>query len=632
MQTSCGCNHHTPEAAKDQARQMIWLFFGSAFMLNAYIADWLFANNPLVSDFSAVIGALVLAMPIFWSAIKDIAQGHIHMNELVALAVLAAISQGDFRTAGIVAFFMLLALVIETKSAQGAHAAIENLVKLTPTVARRINSEQGEDEVQATQLSVGDVIRIRPGDSIPADGLVLRGETTLNEAMITGESLPRDKGPDDEVFAGTQNLTGVIEVQVTRIGSETAIGRVRNLILAAEQTKLPITRIIDRYMRYYTPVILMIAALVWFVSDEWNRVISLLVLSCPCALILATPSAMVAALSAAARHGILIKNVGDLETAAGIQAVVFDKTGTLTTGELGVMRLTPQSGVSPSDLLYAAASAEKFSKHPVAAALRDLAEKTGLEISAPHNMKEEPGQGVRAMVDHEPVLSGRGSWLRQNDIHDDALEADMKADTEALSTLFVARNGRYIGWIGLQDQIRPEAASVIGELQMLNVKRVAMVTGDRIRVAREVAAKINCSEFEAECLPGQKVEFVNRVKAEGYQVAFVGDGVNDAPALAASEIGIAMGAAGNDIAIHSATVALMNNDLHRVPYLIGLSRKARTIVYQNLGVGLMFILGGISLASLNYINPIIAAIMHNAGTLIVVFNSARLIRGQETAG
>ncbi len=630
MQASCGCHHHGPEADKTQARQVFWLFAGSAFLLNAYIADAVFAANPLVADFSAAIGALLLALPIFWSAVKDLAQGKMNMNELVALAVLAAISMGDFRTAGLVSFFMLLALLIETKSAQGAHAAIENLVKLTPTTARRVLDGNREEEIQASQLVIGDIVRLRPGDAVPADGRVLHGDTALNEAMITGESMPRDKGPGEDVFAGTQNLTGVIEISVTKVGADTAIGRVRDLILSAEKTKLPITRIIDRTMHYYTPAILMIAALVWFITDDWNRVISLLVLSCPCALILATPTAMVAALSAAARHGILIKNVGDLETSARIQAVIFDKTGTLTTGELGVVRLVPQPDVPPSDLLFAAASAELYSKHPVALAVRALAEKTGLATAIPENVREESGQGVRATVQGQVVLTGRGTWLRQQQISGVSFEEDIKQDREALSTLFVAQNGRYLGWIGLQDQVRQESPKVLEELNALGIKRVAMVTGDRIRVAREVADKIRCPEFEAECLPGGKVEFVNRVKSEGYQVAFVGDGVNDAPALAASDIGIAMGAAGNDIAIHSATVALMNNDLKRIPFLIDMSRKTRAVVYQNLLVGLFFIVGGISLSTMNYINPILAAIMHNAGTLIVVFNSARLVRNRES--
>ena len=632
MQASCGCHHHGPEAERAQTRQVFWLFSGTAFLLNTYLAGWLFPDNLLVAEFCAATGALLLALPIFWTAIKDIGRGRMNMNELVALAVLAAMAQGDFRTAGLVSFFMLLALLIENKSAQGAHAAIENLVKLTPTSARRLTADQREEEVQAADLQIGDLVRLRPGDAVPADGVVVRGETTLNEAMITGESLPRDKGPDEEVFAGSQNLTGVVEIRVTRIGGETAIGRVRSLILAAEQTKLPITRIIDRTMRFYTPLILMIAAIVWFITDDWNRVISLLVLSCPCAIILATPTAMVAALSAAARRGILIKNVGDLETAARIQAVVFDKTGTLTSGELGVVRLAPQPGINPSDLLFAAASSETFSHHPVAAAVRNLATSTGLATVEPTNVHEEPGQGVRADVAGARVLTGRASWLTAQGIRSEALARDAASDQEAVSTLFIARDGTYLGWIGLQDQVRPEAASVLETLRnQVGVKRIAMVTGDRTRVAREVAASIGCTEVESECLPGGKVDFVNQVKRDGYQVAFIGDGVNDAPALAASDIGIAMGAAGNDIAIHSATIALMNNDLNRIPFLITLSRQARNLVYQNLLVGLAFIIGGIVMSSMNYVNPVVAAILHNAGTIIVVFNSARLVRTREQA-
>ncbi len=626
MQADCGCHHHGPDADAAQARMVGWLLTGSAFMLNAYLGDVLFRDNPLVAEFSAALGALILAMPIFIAAVKDLAAGRMNMNELVALAVLAAMSQGDFRTAGLVAFFMLLALLIETKSAEGAHAAIEKLVKLAPASAQRIQESGAEESIAASALIVGNVIRIRPGEVVPADGCVIRGETTLNESMITGESLPRDKGPGDEVFAGSQNLTGMIEVEVAKVGGETAIGRVRELILAAEQTKLPVTRIIDRCMHYYTPVILMLAALVWFVTDDWNRVIALLVLSCPCALILATPTAMVAALSAAARHGILIKNVGDLETAARIEAVVFDKTGTLTTGRLGVARLAPQPGIDPADLLAAAAATETYSAHPVAVALRALASETGLEMSEPHQVKEEAGQGVKAVVNGQVMRCGRASWLVAQGINATALETDSREDSEALSTLFVARDGAYLGWIGLQDQVRPEAATTLELLRSLGVKRMAMVTGDRRRVAREVATAVGCPEVEAECLPGGKVEFIDHVKQDGYQVAFVGDGVNDAPALAASDIGIAMGAAGNDIAIHSATVALMSNDLTRVPFLISLSRKARAVVFENLGVGLLFIIGGITLSALNYVHPVAAAIMHNGGTLIVVFNSARMIR------
>ena len=603
-------------------RLFLWICIGTAFVLNASLADWLYRLNAPVGDVSAVIGALILMTPILRTAWRDLRRGEIRMNELVAIAVLAAFVQGDFRTAGVVAFFMLISVVIETRSAQGAHAAIEGLIRLTPTNACRLTAT-GEEIVPADQLHAGDRIRILPGDNVPADGTIQTGKTTLNEATITGESLPRDKGPRDEVFAGTQNLTGAIEIIVTRVGADTTLGRARELILAAEQTRLPLMRIIDRYMGYYTPAVLMIAGLVWFFTGDWNRVIALLVTACPCALILATPSAMVAALSAAARMGILVKDVADLEAAARLTAFVFDKTGTLTTGQLGVTRLAPATGVQPSELLLAAGSAERFSKHPAALALVALAKEANLTLTEPQDFREEPGQGVIATVAGGVVVSGRATWLRANGI---AVE---ELDTEGLSVIFVAHKGRYLGWVGLQDQVRPEAAVALKELGELNIKRLAMVTGDRATVATRVAGEIGCHEFKAECLPQQKVEFVNAVKSEGYNVAVVGDGVNDAPALAAGDTGIAMGAAGSDVAIHSATIALMSNDLRRLPFLVRLSRGARSVIYQNLGVGGLFIVAGLTFSGLGMLNPIVAAMLHNVGSLIVVFNSARLIRAGE---
>jgi Cd2+/Zn2+-exporting ATPase len=388
-------------------------------------------------------------------------------------------------------------------------------------------------------------------------------------------------------------------------------------------------RIIDRYMHYYTPAVIMIAALVWFFTNDWNRVISILVISCPCALILATPTVMVAALSAAARLGILVKNIADLESAGRISAFVFDKTGTLTTGELGVVRLAPREGVAPSALLHAAASAERYSKHPVALALGALARQTGLPLDEPQQFKETAGQGAVAHVAGAAVVCGRASWLRANGLSDAQLDADDREATAGLSAIFVASGNRYLGWIGLQDRVRPGAREALAQLAALGIKRIAMVTGDRAAVAQRVAAEIGCAEQVAECLPQQKVDFVESVRKAGFRVAFVGDGVNDAPALAASATGVAMGAAGSDIAIHSATVALMNNDLLRLPFLVRLSRQARISVYQNLAIGGLFIIGGLVASGLGWLSPIVAAFMHNGGSLLVIFNSARLVRSGE---
>src|SRR5688572_2900857 len=590
---SCGCGHdHSHTSVR-----LVQLLVGLVFVLNAFIVDWVFHKGTMIASASAMIGAILLGYPIVWTAIKDLRQGVLSINELVGIAVLASFASGDYKTAGLVAFFMLMGEIIETRTAEGARASIESLIKLTPTKARRI-TPQGEEEIAAKELVVGDTIRIRPGDNVAADGVIVDGQGSFNQANITGESLPVDKKAGDEVFAGTQNLTGVLEVKVNRAGQETTLGRVRELILAAEKTKLPIMRLIDQYMVYYTPLVLTIAALVWAfttgsLGEKLNRVIAVLVVACPCAFILATPTAMVAALSAAARLGILIKNVSDIELAARINAFVFDKTGTLTTGKLAVSRLSPGDGIQPAELLRLAASAEKYSNHPTAKALAQLAQEAGVPLAEPKNFAESPGRGIKAEVDGATVVIGRAQWLKDNGVTDDVMKSVDLKEAEGFSLIFVARDGRAIGWLGLQDQTRAEARESLAELKATGVRRIAMVTGDRQPVAARVAREIGCEEVVAECLPQNKVEFVRNIKTRGYRVAVVGDGVNDAPALAAGDMGIAMGAAGSEVAIHSATIALMNNDLRRLPFLVRLSRSTRAVINQNFLFGVAFIMSGL---------------------------------------
>lgn len=619
---SCGHDH---EHAPIRLKQTV---IGVIFVLNAFVVDWLFEQGHTVASASAMIGAIILGYPIVWTSVKDLRRGVLSINELVGIAVLAAFASGDYKTAGVVAFFMLTGEIIETRTAEGARQSIESLIKLTPTKARRITAK-GEEEVAAKDLSVGDVIRVRPGDNVAADGLIVTGQGSFNQANITGESLPVDKKPGDDVFAGTQNLTGVLEIRVSRAGQDTTLGRVRELILAAEKTKLPIMRIIDQYMGFYTPLVLVIGALVWAFTHDLNRVIAVLVVSCPCAFILATPTAMVAALSAAARLGILIKNVGDIELAAKINAFVFDKTGTLTTGKLAVSRLAPLGGTAPAELLRLTASAEKYSNHPTAKALAQLAEEAGVPLAEPKNFAETAGRGIKADVDGHTIIVGRAQWLKDNGVAEDFLKAVDLNETEGFSLLFIARGGKCIGWVGLQDQTRSEAREALAELKESGVRRIAMISGDRQPVAARVAREIGCEEVVGDCLPQNKVEFVRATKRKGYRVAVVGDGVNDAPALAAGDIGIAMGAAGSEVAIHSATIALMNNDLRRLPFLVKLSRSTRLVINQNFLFGVVFIIAGLSLAAFGYLNPIVAAVMHNAGSLIVIFNSARLVRKGE---
>ncbi len=616
--------------------EIIATLLGGTLLMCALIAKLTFdVNDP--SDLLAGIATVLLGTPLVWVALKDLWQGHMHMNELVALAVLAAFAKGWYIEAGFIAFFMIISVLIENRTALGAERDIEALVRITPTKAHKLENGQ-ETEVEAKDLIPGDIVRVRPGDNIPADGLVESGHSTVNQANITGESLPADKIEGDEVFGGTINLTGAMDIKVTKAGEDTTLGRVKDMIIEAERTKIPLMRMIDRYAGWYTPTVVMIVFIVWFYTSQTNpeaaavAAISMLVIACPCPLILATPTAMVAAISAAARLGVLVKSVTDLEGARNLTAMVFDKTGTLTTGQLEVTRLSPAEGVEGADLLLAAASAEQRSRHPVARAVFEVARKARLNLSDPNEFHEEAGKGVRASFDNQTILVGRGNWITQ-EVHDDQIRGQIEQaindpEAEGLSTLFVIRNGQFLGWLGLADNTRPQAAGAMDDLREMGLKRLIIVTGDRESVAKRVAGQMH-TEYQAEVLPHQKLEMVDGLKSAGHRVAVIGDGVNDAPALKAGDISIAMGAAGSDVAIHSASIALMNNNLNRIPFLVRLSRQTSAVIKQNMAIGGGFILLFLIVAGTGHIPPVVAALLHVVSSLIVVFNSARLVRSGE---
>lgn len=627
------CGHHNLTDGTGHGRfgQLSVALIGGYFILNSYLLNWFLPKQNFTAELSAIVGAVILAIPIIVTALKDLYYGKIYMNELVALAILAAFTGGDFRTAGIIAFFLLITIIIESRTASGAQRSIEELIKLTPHTARKI-IDGNEIETEVLELAIGDVIRIRPGENFPVDGSIISGQSTVNQASITGESLPVDKSSDDDVYAGTQNLTGSLEVKVTKVGEDTTLGKVKEMILAAESSRTPIVRIIDRYAGYYTPTILMIAGVTWWLSGgDMKRVITLMVIACPCAIVLATPSAVVAAVAAAARLGILIKNVSHLELAAKIRAFVFDKTGTLTNGILSVARLNPVEGVEPAELLLTAASVESHSNHPTARALQTLAKEADLKLDEVSDFQEIHGKGVQAVLKNEICRIGRSEWLSSFGVN---VSLEMLHDKEkeneesGMSVVYVAKGNKVLGWIAFKDKVRNEAAAIIKDLKKLGVRHCAMVTGDRESVAKIIAASLNIEEYRSECLPETKVEYVKNVKKTS-TVAVVGDGVNDAPALAAGDLGIAMGAIGSDIAINSASIALMTNDLRRIPLLISLSRKSRVIINQNLILGMLFVVGGIILSVFGWMSPITAAVLHALSTLLVLFNSARLVRTGE---
>ncbi len=622
---------------------IIGIFLGGLMVLLSYVVP-IFAvfsratfqldgrSYNFFSDGLALAGALLLGIPIIVHAVKTLLLGHMHMDELVALAVIAALTTMDYRTAGAVAFFLLLANLVETRTALGARASIEALIRISPKKAHRLRGET-EELIDPNALGTGDVVRVRPGDNIPADGVIVAGQSSVNQANITGESLPVDKAVGDEVFSGTSNQAGVIDVRVTRAGEDTTLGKVRKLILQAQQTRTPIMRLMDRYAGWYTPTILMLAGIVLFFTreaDGMQRAITMLVVACPCALILAVPTAMVAALSCAARLGILVKDVATLETARSLTAVVFDKTGTLTTGELAVTRLRPAAGVDGADLLAAAAAVEQMSKHPVAQAVMATARKARISPGEPSEFREFAGRGVAGKLDGQVILVGRRSWLEEQGVDLAAANDPSMAEPEGLSTLYVAREGKVLGWVGLEDRTRPEARRAMEQLRELGVNELVMVTGDRWSVARRVAREMGCTEVQAEVLPADKLELVGMLRENRQVVAVVGDGVNDAPALAAGDLAVAMGAAGSDVAINSANIALMSNDLERLPFLIRLSRRTVSVVHQNLLFGIGFIVVMLVLVAAGWIKPILGAALHFAAACIVVFNSARLVRfGEE---
>jgi len=631
------------EAGRTLRFQIGTTLVGATLLVCSLVAPFLWKTE-FHAAVPAALAVFLLGAPLVAAAVADLVKGEAGMNALVALAVVGAAATGRYQESAAIALFMIVSGLIEKRTAIGAQASIESLIKLSPTKAHRLLAtaadavDAGEELVEAKELRPGDVVRVRPGDNIPADGRILRGTSTVNQASITGESLPVDKAAGDEAFGGTINLTGVLDIEVLKAGADTLLGRVKDLILQAERTRTPIMRLVDQYAVWYTPTVLMLVGVVLFFAlrsdpdTAFSRAIAMLVVACPSALILATPTAMVAGLSAAARLGVLVKSVVTLEAARNLTAIVFDKTGTLTTGVLSVSRLAPVEGVEPAELLRLAAIAEQDSRHPVARAVTDMARRANVALERPDAFEEIAGRGVIATLGDERILVGRASWLADPegslDLAEAARIAEIQASDEAdgLSVLYVVRDGRLAGWIGLEDNARPEAAEAVDRLKQLGLQRLVILTGDRTSVARRVAEQMHFSEFKAEVLPHEKLEMVDELKARGHRVAVIGDGVNDAPALAAGDISIAMGAAGSDVAIHSASIALLNSNLSRIPFLIELSRRTIAVIRQNMAIGVLFIVVFLALAGAGYVSPVTAALVHVASGLVVIFNSARLVR------
>jgi len=621
------CSHHEVEIE----RYMLVYLLGGVMLLATRVAKMFFGDTipAQVAELPALIGALVLSFPLFRAALTEIRQRRASNSTLAAVAIIAALAVGKFETAGLLAFILLVADQFVRRTAFGAQRAIEQLVGLTPDTARLF--ENGvERETALADVKVGMTVRVRPGENLPVDGVVVSGRSTVNQASLTGEAVPHEVQPGEPVYAGTTNLSGMIDLRVTQVGEDTTIGKVSQLIREAEQSRSPRQLLIEQVARFFVPVALSVAGLVWFLTQNVETAITVLVVTCPSALLLASPSAMVASFAAAARLGILVKQVSYLEGAAGVDTVVMDKTGTITTGRFAVARLARAEGVDGAELLAAAANAEQHSNHPLARSILQTATDARITADGSNDHEEIHGRGVRARTSMGELHVGRASWVRELFPGEGAKVSEVEGRIEGMTGVHVVRDGRYLGAVGLDDKIRSNAKSVVDRLRELGVRRVSLFTGDRLSVAERVGRAVGVDNVEAECLPEEKHAQIKELGRQGRRVMMVGDGINDGPSLAEADVGVAMGLGGSDIAANSAGVALMNDDLSRIPFLIELSRRTRMIVAQNVAASIVIALIGLTLAATGNLAVPLAALYHFVGDVFVIGNSFRLFRfGEE---
>jgi heavy metal translocating P-type ATPase len=623
-------------------RRLFVALAGGTLLLISWIGS-LLGLQPQVAQIPAAIGALMLVAPLAFGALKEMKLGRPSGDSLASLAVLAALANNLYLAAGFLAFFLWLSELILSRTAWGAQRAIRDLVELTPDIARLIQQDGSEQETTLDQIRVGQKVRVRPGENLPVDGRIIAGQSSINQASLTGEAIPIEASEGTAVYAGTTNLTGQLDIEVTAVAGESTIGKVESLIREAENAKGHKQELIDRLATYYVPVVLMVAALVWFFTSKSEiaavrdqaaeRAVTVLVVTCPGALLIAYPTAMVAAFAAAARLGIMIKTTRVLESASNIDTVIMDKTGTLTTGKFSVGRLAPAEGVDPAILLQAATDAEQSSNHPLARSILETAAKARILPRAIRDYKELHGRGVSAQTNDGQVLAGRAQWLMEKDPSIAAAVDQASKRIEGMSSVHVMLGGRYLGAVGLEDKLRQNASEVIARLRELGVRKVCIFTGDRLEVATRVGEAVGVDSIEAECLPEEKHEELKYLIRRGHRTLVVGDGINDGPILASADVGVAMGLSGSDIATNSAGVALMNDDLRHIPFLLELARRARSIIALNIAAALVLAIIGLALAATGRIQIWITPFYQAGAYIFVIANSLRLVRfGEDVRG
>ncbi len=609
-----------------------WEFRRVAFAGLLALASHLCDRNASPSSVGialALASVIINGLPIIWGAAKGLLNRDINVDELVSVAIIASLIQGEFLAAAVVSFVMVLGSLIEKATSDSARRAIESLMSLSPETAMVIVDGE-ERPTPIADVKQGDILRIRPGELIPVDAAVEAGITSVDESSMTGEAIPVEKTIGDMVYAGTLNHNGAIEARAMKVGKDTTLGKIVQLVSEAEEHKPEAIKTIDHYARWFTPTILLCAVLAWAITGAPSRAITVLIVACPCALILAAPTAIVAALGRLARAGVLVKGGIFLEEAGRASVVLFDKTGTLTEGKPRVDEIVTADGVdSPTVLMYAA-SVEQNSTHPLARAVAKAARDAGIAVRQAENMFTKIGLGVSAKVDGSLVEVG-SAYLGGGGINvPDPLRGRLDRIKQTGATpLVVYRDGVPLGILSVADHVRTSSSAVVRSLRSLGILRVGLVSGDHERAVHIVAEAVGATDAWPAQNPEAKLSILQKLQCEGHTVMFVGDGINDAPALAAADVGIAMGAAGTDVALETADIALMHDDISKLPFLIQLSRRMTAIIKINIGIGLLFNAAAVLASGAGYLTPIGGALVHNLGSVLVVMVAASLALSQE---
>jgi len=541
---------------------------------------------------------------------------------LIAIAMVASLMIGEIFAAGEVAWIMALGALLEDWTVERAKKGLRNLINLTPQTGRRI-VDGVEEMVSVDEIKIGDTLRILPGESVPVDGEIISGTSSLDQSIMTGESLPVDKEVGDEVFCGTMNMYGAIDIKATSLGENSSLQKLIDLVKAADEKQAPTQRIADKWATWLVPVALLIAIAAWLITGDIERGVTVLVVFCPCALILATPTAIMAAIGQATKYGVLIKSGEALETLGGLNTLVFDKTGTLTYGNLQVSDVIPvNNDLSESDLLKAVASCETLSEHPLAKAIVSRAKELDMDLEEPQDFKMYPGKGVSCNISYGNVYAGNAKFLAENNIDVDESYLD-KLRSEGKAAIIVAINNQVAGFVGLSDVVREDSASMIKSLHDLDTETI-LLTGDNTETANYFASRVGIGKVYGNLLPEEKLSWIEKLKSEGKKVCMIGDGVNDAPALKTADVSVAMGSVGSDVAIEAADIALLGDDIGKIPYLKKLSNSTLFTIKANIIISMTINALAIVCSVLGWLNPVTGAIVHNAGSCLVVLNAALL--------